>query len=693
MERRHPPRKQTGGRTAGRPQARDPGAAAKPDSHAPVETVDILATILDNMNDGVSLYDKDFRFKFGNRHYRDIHGFPDGYPAPGTNGRDVIRHVIEQGLFEPEGDLDAHVDKVAFRMWNTDAQRYVRRWATGRYLEYYFKILADGSLLGFYRDLTDLKTREEALALAKETAERERAEAEQANRAKSAFLAMMSHEIRTPMNGILGMIDVLEHHEIGAEPLRCLKTMRDSAQTLLRVIDDVLDFSKIDAGRLELEETAFSLSSLIESVLATIEPQAAAQSLEVRSSVQPGSYDVLIGDPTRVRQILLNLLSNALKFTERGCIELHASCTPKGQGSVEVRLQVKDTGIGIGEEQAKRLFLPFSQADSSTTRRFGGTGLGLSIVRRLAEVMAGHVSLESAHAKGSTFTVCVVLQAAPVDSPLVTLTRRPQMPTLALGAPGARARVLVVDDHPVNRDVLIRQLEVLGIDSDGVADGVEAVEAWSTKRYAAVLADIHMPRMDGHELARRIRTSEAERIELAHGTIEDRTPVIAITANAMKGEEEACLACGMDAYIAKPVSLDQLRAVLVRWLAVDMARLGDHGVPEQRAIDRSVLESWLGDDRASLMQLLGKFRNTAQEAEAEMAAALKRGDPAAAAIAAHRLKGAASAVGAKSLAGIAASMEHAGRAGDRSRCRQDLGRLASELRRVFVEIAETAPDH
>jgi CheY-like chemotaxis protein len=319
---------------------------------------------------------------------------------------------------------------------------------------------------------------------------------------------------------------------------------------------DVLDFSKIEAGRLELETTAFSLSGLVAGAVDTLRPQANAKGLVIAAEIEPGSHDALVGDPTRIRQILFNLLSNAVKFTERGEVVVRAGTAPLGQGRTQVTLAVEDTGIGLDAEQQARLFQPFSQADSSTTRRYGGTGLGLSIVRRLAQLMSGDVAIDSAAGEGSTFTVTLVLEAAPIESPLTALLQ----PAVAACCPpvavqhGDAVRLLVVDDHPINREVLVRQLRLLGLAADTAEDGREALAKWAPGRYAAVLADLHMPGMDGYELTRRLRTAEAD----SGGA---RTPVVAVTANAMRGEEERCLAAGMDAYLAKPVAIDRLCAL------------------------------------------------------------------------------------------------------------------------------------
>jgi len=628
-----------------------------------------LTAILDNIPDAVWLYSANGDTLQTNPAAQAIDRAARDAGANLGNIRGKFRWQFENGqLMRGQPDLAADVDaRMAMFLSDKPHREQVNRLA--RWLDIQWLPLPGGRRLIVHRDITALKEQELRIAQERDAAERARADAEAANQAKSTFLAIMSHELRTPLNGVLGMMDVLEHQSIDPEQRKTIGVIRESASALLRIIDDVLDFSKIEAGRMELEETAFLLSDLIAGTIGTVRPQAVAKGVELTATIDPDTADSLLGDPTRIRQILFNLLGNALKFTAQGSVHLSVGSQALGGGRHRLSLTVMDTGIGIDAAQQARLFQPFSQADSSTTRRFGGTGLGLSIVRRLAELMGGDVGVESEVGRGAAFTVVLILRAAD-RVPRATL---PDPRLSALTKIGGR--LLIVDDHPVNREVLVRLAALLGLDADVAADGEDALTLWQPGRYVAVMADMHMPRLDGFGLTRELRARER-----AAGVA--RTPIVAVTADAMRGEEERCLAADMDAYIAKPVSLASLRTVLVRWVAV--APLDT--APQRPRIDHATLKAWVGDDPAAIAALAKRFADSARASVDDIRSAERTGDLAALAAAAHRLKGAALTLGATALADIAGRIEAAAKAGERAACTEALNAIHPEM----LTIAEAA---
>jgi signal transduction histidine kinase/DNA-binding NarL/FixJ family response regulator/HPt (histidine-containing phosphotransfer) domain-containing protein len=503
----------------------------------------------------------------------------------------------------------------------------------------------------------ELQSAREAAERERDLAEAARAEAEAADRAKSTFLAAMSHEIRTPMNGVLGMMEVLERSRLEPAQARSVAVMRESAQALLRIIDDVLDFSKIDAGRMDVERLPFSIGELIEGMIETMRPQALRKRLALFVDRPSGGPDRVAGDPMRVRQILFNLVGNAIKFTDHGFVRVSTASHAEAGGAVLVSIAVSDSGIGMDEATRARLFQPFTQADSSTTRRFGGTGLGLSISRRLAQLMGGDVTVRSALGEGSSFVVTLRLaEAAPARAPEATATRH--VPAVSAPMRDA-ARILVVDDHPVNREVICRQLELLGLSAEVAEDGAAALALWREAPHAIVLLDLHMPVLDGFGLAAAIRSDEA-----VHGR--PRTGLIAVTADALKGEDARCYAGGMDAFLPKPVSVDALARALARWIPDLAAGGAASSEPAGALFDPEALRSLFGAGG----RLAGAVQSFADSAARDVAALRAAEDADRLAACAHRLRGAAQMAGARLIAEQAARAEAAAKAGDLAGARQ-----------------------
>jgi signal transduction histidine kinase/ActR/RegA family two-component response regulator len=379
--------------------------------------------------------------------------------------------------------------------------------------------------------------------------------AEAANVAKSAFLATMSHEIRTPLNGVLGMAQAMEGDELSPVQTERLEVIRQSGQALLAILNDILDLSKIESGKLELETVEFDLETVVRGAHSTFTQLANAKGLSFSLSIR-GAQGTYLGDPTRLRQILYNLFSNALKFTESGEIRVEVAASADG-----LVLSVADTGIGMSPEETGKLFEKFSQADASTTRRFGGTGLGLAICRELAQLMGGSIRVESAPGAGSTFTVELAIPR--VGNTACPRPEAPEAPAVAANAPAcgeAQLSVLAAEDNPVNQLVLKTLLHQLGIALTVVENGALAVEAWRDGAFDIILMDVQMPEMDGPTAAAAIRQAEAE-------TGRARTPIVALTANVMPHQVAHYRLVGMDGHVAKPVEIALLAAAMEAALA------------------------------------------------------------------------------------------------------------------------------
>ncbi|MBK9440434.1 MAG: CHASE domain-containing protein [Comamonadaceae bacterium] len=591
-------------------------------------------------------------------------------------------------------NIQAHIDgqtaaaEVEFRMRCKD-QSWL--WVLGR-----GKLVSrdsDGKpmrLIGTQTDIRQRKKTEQALLAA--------------SRAKSEFLANMSHEIRTPLNGVIGMVDLLQQSSLLPNQHRMLDAVAHSSQALLNILNDILDYSKIEANKLHVERLPVQLRDVLESVAMLMSPTADAKSIDLSVFVAPDLPAWIFSDPTRLRQVLLNLLGNALKFTpstaaQPGRVDVSAQTGTLPDGNPALELCVTDNGIGMTDEVVDKLFQPFTQADESTARQFGGSGLGLSISQRLIHLMDGQLSVRSTLGRGSVFSVLLPLQVA-TPAPVQPLaTRLPDPAPWHAGA--GRRLVLLAEDNETNSDVLMEQLRLLGYAAVLAADGRQALAQWRTGRFDLLLTDCHMPQMDGFELTQTIRSSEPAGTHL---------PIIAVTANAMQGEVERCLACGMDDYLSKPLRLRELGPMMAKWLPHNTAAVpGTPGAasspwftinsraPTALAVwDTSRLGQMIGDNQALYTQLLGKFLLNAAGQVQSIQTGAASGEPAALAEVievAHKLKSAARTVGADLLGDLCQQIESACKAGNAPLCKALLPDLAAgfdEIRGLIQAHLNTA---
>lgn len=523
---------------------------------------------------------------------------------------------------------------------------------------------ARGRPLRLMGTLADIGERKRAEA----EGERARQLAEQASRAKSEFLANISHEVRTPLNALMGLTRLLMDSPLNTEQKNWLELMDSSAHALLGLLNDVLDLSRIEAGKLSIERIRFDLHEVLQDVGALYAEQARAKPLAWSLDMAPGLPRHMQGDPGRLRQVLSNLLSNALKFTPRGGrIHVTADVVRHGAAS-RLRLQVQDSGVGISPKQQATIFDAFTQADASTARRFGGSGLGLAICSRLVRLMGGEIGLQSALGQGSTFTVTLPLDdTKATDHVPLSATAEPDGIAQA-GDRFAGLRVLVAEDHPVNELLMRQLLQRLGCTVLLARDGEQAVELWSRGGVDLVLMDVQMPGTNGLQATQRIRELEAARSQ-------PHTPIVAVTANAMSGDRDTCLAAGMDSYTPKPVEPQTLMRAMDEALRRASGQPAPALLPEEPAtephtpaaagaLDVAKLRRRLDGDEDTLRQLAQAMRTDLAERLRQLARALQTQDADQAVAHAHGLKGSLGSMTAERGARLAKGLELAALARD-----------------------------
>jgi PAS domain S-box-containing protein len=645
----------------------------------------LFQLVSDNMPSPVFFKGVDGRYQACNLAFETLLGRPR---------QDILGRRIAD-LLAPE-DVGRHeeVDRVLLRGGGTSHYEARFEGNDGQGREYLVAKSAvrdeDGRVVGVTAALLDITERKaaerearrglEALRQAKEAAEA-------GTHAKSEFLAVMGHEMRTPLNAVLGAAGLLLDSPLSREQREQAEMARTAGRALLDLIDDLLDFSRIEAGRMELERVAFDLRRLAEDTMALVVGTAEGKGLGLSCRVAPDVPTRVCGDPGRLRQVLLNLLTNGVKFTERGQIDALFELGGRNADGIVLRLHVRDTGVGIAPEFLPHLFEPFTQGEGATRRRHGGAGLGLAITRRLVELMGGSVEASSTPGEGSVFTCTVRLGEAPPDTEPVAPERRAD-PRANLSRRRSteqrRLQVLLAEDNLLNQRVTRAQLVRLGCDVDLASDGREAIAAAARRRYDLVFMDCQMPGLDGFDVTREVRRREGDG---------PHVPIVALTANALRGDRERCLAAGMSDYLAKPTDLDSLQQALERHTTsttdgrpAEPASERGATLVDQRAL--SSLKALEQEGPGFLAVLVREFDEGFRERLGDMQLAARENDGAALRGAAHGIKGGAGILGAEGIASLCRRLEVLGEEGQAATADALIVSLAHEHEAVMSVLRE-----
>jgi PAS domain S-box-containing protein len=549
----------------------------------------------------------------------------------------------------------------------------------------------DGRAVRMIASIMDITKRKREMELA-----RARDAALESARLKSQFLANMSHEIRTPMNSIIGMTDILLHTELTAEQREFMEIVRMSGESLLTVINDILDFSKIEAGKLHFEMLDFEPRAVVEEMVAMLQEQTHVKHLRLSTTVAHDVPVAMRGDPGRLRQVLTNLVCNAVKFTPQGGIDVRATKESESNTHVVLRFEVTDTGIGVPEEARACLFQAFSQVDASTTRKYGGTGLGLAICKQLVNLMAGQIGCDSVPHQGSTFCFTAQFEKpspahSPHDVALEIIQKPVNPPSLQLSeSVRRRMRVLVVEDNAFNQKVVLRQVREMGFGADAVANGIEALKALNIIPYDLVLMDCQMPEMDGYACAAEIR-----RLEINGGHL----PIIAMTAHVMKSDRDKCLAAGMDDFLSKPVRVAHLESVLTRWLAgSDTTATGKASGPPTNppdtqstglSVDWEIFRELAGNEAPRVQELSERYLRQTTEQLVKLRDAIATGAAADVKRIAHSATGSSAMCGMMPIGALLRELERIGQTGQLA----DAPRVYGQITDEFARIEQFLRDH